>query len=76
MRAQSKRKFVTAIEDEQRICSHGIEFDLEAAKGLSSDEVKKRWPRGWFTEEKPCPHGCGFVGITYATYEHYIAGDW
>lgn len=39
-------------------------------------EVRKRWPRGWFTVEKPCPKGCGFVGIAYASAEHYAMGDW
>jgi hypothetical protein len=42
----------------------------------ASAEVKRRWPRGWFTAEKPCPKGCGFIGIAYASYEHYIMGDW
>jgi hypothetical protein len=37
--------------------------------------IQKRWPRGWFTEEKPCP-SCGFVGIAYASYAHYLYGDW
>lgn len=40
----------------------------------ASAEVRKRWPRGWFTEEKPCK--CGFVGIAYASAAHYGAGDW
>jgi len=44
---------------------------------LPAAEVQKRWPRGWFTKEKPCPLGCGYdSGIAYASYEHYIAGDW
>ena len=42
----------------------------------ASDEIKKRWPRGWFTSEKPCPLGCGFVGIAYASAAHYALGDW
>ena len=42
----------------------------------ASSEIKRRWPRGWFTAEKPCPKGCGFVGIAYASYEHYTMGDW
>jgi hypothetical protein len=42
----------------------------------ASAEVRKRWPRGWFTEDKPCPKGCGFVGISYASQEHYRMGDW
>lgn len=40
------------------------------------DVIRKRWPRGWFTAEKPCPKGCGFVGIAYASMEHYTMGDW
>lgn len=39
-------------------------------------EIQRRWPRGRFTAEKPCPFGCGFVGIAYASYEHYLCGDW
>lgn|SRR5690242_5671956 len=39
-------------------------------------EIRKRWPRGWFTDEKPCPKGCGYKGIAYASYAHYIYGDW
>ena len=57
-------------------CSHGVTFDSVAARGLPAAEVQKRWPRGWFTKEKPCPLGCDFNGIAYASYEHYIAGDW
>lgn len=38
-------------------------------------EVRRRWPRGWFTPEKPCPK-CGFVGIAYASRAHYAYGDW
>lgn len=37
--------------------------------------VRRRWPRGWFTKKKPCPK-CGYVGIAYASYMHYILGDW
>lgn len=42
----------------------------------ASAEIRKRWPRGWFTKEKPCPKGCSFVGIAYASYAHYTMGDW
>ena len=41
-----------------------------------SAEIRKRWPRGWFTAERPCPKGCGYIGIAYASYEHYVLGDW
>lgn len=39
-----------------------------------TSEIRKRWPRGWFTPEKPCK--CGFVGIAYASSAHYAYGDW
>jgi len=47
------------------------EFDAEAAKGLSAAEVKRRWPR----YEGVCPD-CGQGGAFYASYEHYLMGDW
>lgn len=53
-------------------CDHGVTFDYAAAQNLSAHEVKRRWPRGF----GPCPKGCGFHGIAYASYEHYICGDW
>jgi hypothetical protein len=76
-------------DDTPRACSHGVTFDpVEAAKILDgwqpgtpaefiagnpgSREVRKRWPR----LDGPCPLGCGYVGIYYASYEHYTAGDW
>jgi hypothetical protein len=70
-------------------CDHGVTFDAVAANKLLQDwdpdsavsfimgppgaaEVRKRWPR----LNGPCPKGCGFNGIAYASYEHYISGDW
>lgn len=35
-------------------------------------EVRKRWPR----LNGPCPKGCGYHGIAYASSEHYVYGDW
>lgn len=46
-------------------------FDEEAARGLSSTEIQRRWPR-WVGR---CP-GCGQVLIRYASALHYVAGDW
>lgn len=46
-------------------------FDSAAAASLDAAEVRKRWPR----EDRVCPK-CGACCITYASYEHYIAGDW
>lgn len=54
-------------------CDHGVTFDEKAAKGLTVTEIRKRWPRGWFTVEKPCPKGCDFHGIAYASYVHYTS---
>ena len=59
----------------QADCTHGVTFDQEASRTMTAHEVQRRWPRGWFTKEKPCPD-CGFVGIAYASTEHFIAGDW
>ena len=46
-------------------------FDKEAAKGLDSWQVRERWPRF----NGPCPD-CGSRVIGYASFEHYLAGDW
>lgn len=70
-------------------CDHGVVFDEEQARALLRDwkpadaaafimgptgaaEVRRRWPRLM----GDCPKGCGFHGIAYASYFHYIAGDW
>lgn len=53
-------------------CDHGIVFDAERAKGMTAAEVQRAFPRLW----GPCPKGCGFDGIGYASFAHYIAGDW
>jgi len=46
-------------------------FDEDKAHGLSSAEVQKRWPR--FCGN--CPT-CGTPLIQYASWAHYIMGDW
>jgi hypothetical protein len=38
----------------------------------ASSVIKKRWPRLCGV----CPKGCGYNGIAYASYAHYIYGDW
>lgn len=35
-------------------------------------EIRRRWPR----LQGACPKGCGFRGIGYASWEHYLLGDW
>lgn len=46
-------------------------FDEKAAAGMSSREVKERWPRTVET----CPD-CNLTMTMYASFTHYIAGDW
>ena len=46
-------------------------FDETAARGLSSNEVRKRWPR----VEEECPD-CGARVVLYASFSHFIHGDW
>jgi len=53
-------------------CDHGVKFDLEEAKQISTLEVRKRFPRLY----GPCPKGCGYNGIAYASTAHYVYGDW
>lgn len=58
-------------------CAHdcavesGVQFDEAAfnkeAETLTTAEVRKRWPR------RQCPK-CGT--IVYASFAHFIAGDW
>lgn len=48
-----------------------VPFDEEASKNLDADEVRKRWPR----KTQTCPD-CGDTIICYASYMHYIQGDW
>jgi len=48
-----------------------VPFDETAAAGLSSDEVRRRWPRiHW-----KCA-ACKNHGVAYASFVHYISGDW
>ncbi len=51
-------------------CEHNsVSFDEEAAKGMQPIEVARRWPR-FFGK---C--SCGYEGIAYASYMHYIYLD-
>ncbi len=62
-----------AVVESRTGCDHGIVFDEEAAKTIScANEVKRRFPRLFGL----CPLGCGYDGIYYASYAHYILGDW
>ena len=46
-------------------------FDEEASKGMHEDEVRIRWPRGHWS----CPD-CDHHGTVYASFLHYLRGDW
>lgn len=46
-------------------------FDAEAAKGMTADEVREKFPRSYGQCSK-----CGATGVAYASFEHYLAGDW
>lgn len=55
-------------------CEHlSVEFDKELyfrLKWLSVATVRLLWPRFYGV----C--SCGFNGITYASTQHFLAGDW
>lgn len=44
-----------------------VSFDPATARDLDSSEIRRRWPRVTCQE-------CHT--ILYASYDHYIAGDW
>lgn len=65
-------------EEEVRVpeegCPHPqcqVTFDPAAAQKLTVEEIRKRWPRFY----GPCPD-CGQQMIVYASFSHYIYGDW
>jgi hypothetical protein len=61
-------------------CQHGLTFDRRVVDAscrgkttpMTTAEIRARWPR----LDGPCPLGCGFSGIAYASYVHYLYGDW
>lgn len=60
--------------EEVERCDHSIAtptFDERAAEGLSSSEIRKRWPRFMGS----CP-SCGEPVILYASLSHFLEGDW
>lgn len=46
-------------------------FDEKAARGMSGRAVRERWPRN----QGEC-RTCGQKWIVYASFMHYLAGDW
>jgi hypothetical protein len=80
------------VGEKQKACDHGVMFDEAAAQKLleqtpqdqsldpalafimgspAHSEIRKRWPR-----HSGLCHKCGYNGIAYASYSHYIYGDW
>ena len=61
-----------------RECDHGVRFpatrdgELAVFRHLSCSEIRQCFPR----LDGPCPLGCGYDGIAYASTGHYVAGDW
>ena len=53
-------------------CDHGLIFDEERARGMTSSEVREQFPRLFGS----CPKGCGFSGIAYVSGAHFVYGDW
>jgi hypothetical protein len=68
------RHFITCVRCVSVECDHGVGFDKSMADrfGMTSNEIRSRWPR----LEGTCRKGCGYHGIAYASYAHYIYGDW
>ena len=51
----------------------GVGADVDFILGdPAAPAIRKRFPR----LNGPCPKGCGFVGIAYASTAHYAWGDW
>jgi hypothetical protein len=64
------------VRETQEPSSGDAAVDFIMGPTKATGIIRKRWPRGWFTKEKPCPKGCGFEGIAYASEAHYAYGDW
>ncbi len=54
-------------------CDHGVtvEFDAKVAIGMTSQQVREKYPRAYVECEE-----CGWQGVIYASEAHYYAGDW
>lgn len=63
-----------ASQELRAACEHKnlpVKFDSEKARGMDSYWVREQYPR--FSGN--CPD-CGERMIGYASFEHYVAGDW
>lgn len=56
------------------VCTHGVTFDAQAAedRNIRPSAVRTLWPR----LDGACPMGCGYEGIAYASFAHYLWGNW
>lgn len=63
---------ITCIRCATGECDHGVTYDPTYGRMMLNYEVRERYPR----LDGECPRGCGYKGIAYASYEHYVAGDW
>jgi hypothetical protein len=63
----------TTYDMSPETCDHGMSFSDEVyQKGsYTSSDVKRRWPR----HNGLCKL-CGYEGIAYKSFLHYVAGDW
>lgn len=86
---ETRQRVCSCCESRMSECDHGLTFDLEEAQQILGDwrpsssfefvmgnprhaEVRRRFPR----LEGQCPKRCGFVGIAYASADHFVSGDW
>jgi len=60
------------LEETNEDKSNDPALDFIMGPTNATAKIKKRFPR----LGGPCPKGCGYNGIAYASYEHYIYGDW
>jgi len=58
--------------NETEPCTHGVVYDPTDIAALEEGRVRQKYPR----LSGLCPLGCGYTGIYYVSFEHYIAGDW
>lgn len=79
--AEVNEAIARAAAEGQHACNHSVTFDEAKYEAFCSqhrrgDEqvafIRKNWPR----LDSQCPKGCGYVGIYYASFLHYVAGDW
>lgn len=54
------------------ISSGRADIDFIMGNPSATQIIRRKWPRLM----GPCPKGCGFNGIAYASFAHYVAGDW